>query len=710
MIRLAARLAVSGGRESLLRLVLTAIGVALGTTLLLLACAADPAIRAHQRHEAWQSTTSDPDGDGDPLLWQLRDDAVDGREMEVLHVAADGPGAPVPLGLGAVPAPGEVFVSPALGSLIEAFPADRLAARFPNAPSGTIGDAYLAGPDDLVAVVGLAADDLRGPGVLEVHRIRTAPAPLGFSDFLRLILAIGAVGLLMPVLVFVSTSTRLGAARREQRFAALRLAGATPRQTNLVAAVEAGAAAAVGAVLGAGGYVLARPTAARIEIDGHRSFVADVQVPPTLLWVVLVAVPLLAVVAAMASLRRLQISPLGVARRATRPRPTAWRLAPLGLGAAGFVVTLAVAGKRAGPGVLVPVMVTFALMIYGIVAAGPWLTVLTARGIGRVGRRPSSLLASRRLEDDPSTGFRAVSGLVLAVFVASVFSGMTPALLADDRPGTGGPFGNDVLETLLPGGTSEAEVAALGLAATEAGGEWSVVIRSTAGDEPRPPEAVLRCRDVERLGLEGPACPDDGVAMITGNDGVFRRSPLSLDDLAERPPLLVVVGTDGTPRTTDLVRTAIAQTMPGAVPRLGSEVADESNRRLAQLNKLANLALALTLVIAGCGLAVAVAGGIIERRRPFALLRLAGMHLGELQRVAMLEASAPLLLIAGASAILGLGTSAVVLGLAGGIPWRVPAWDYWASLGGGLALALGVAAATLPLLGRATVPSAVRFE
>ncbi|HET6775732.1 MAG TPA: hypothetical protein VFH36_20640, partial [Acidimicrobiales bacterium] len=62
-------------------------------------------------------------------------------------------------------------------------------------------------------------------------------------------------------------------------------------------------------------------------------------------------------------------------------------------------------------------------------------------------------------------------------------------------------------------------------------------------------------------------------------------------------------------------------------------------------------------------------------------------------------------------ALLGLATSGVIVGLAGGgMPWRPPAVGYWLSLAGGLAVALGVAAATLPLLGRATAPSAVRFE
>ena len=37
-----------------------------------------------------------------------------------------------------------------------------------------------------------------------------------------------AAALLFPVLIFVGAATRLSAARREQRFAAMRLVGATP--------------------------------------------------------------------------------------------------------------------------------------------------------------------------------------------------------------------------------------------------------------------------------------------------------------------------------------------------------------------------------------------------------------------------------------------------------------------------------------------------
>ena len=59
-------------------------------------------------------------------------------------------------------------------------------------------------------------------------------------------LGVTAVALLFPVLVFIGTATRLSAARREQRFAAMRLVGATPRQISVVAAVESTVAAVAG--------------------------------------------------------------------------------------------------------------------------------------------------------------------------------------------------------------------------------------------------------------------------------------------------------------------------------------------------------------------------------------------------------------------------------------------------------------------------------
>jgi hypothetical protein len=57
------------------------------------------------------------------------------------------------------------------------------------------------------------------------------------ASTMDLILSVTILALLAPVLIFIATATRLSAARREQRFAAMRLTGATPRQITLIAAV-----------------------------------------------------------------------------------------------------------------------------------------------------------------------------------------------------------------------------------------------------------------------------------------------------------------------------------------------------------------------------------------------------------------------------------------------------------------------------------------
>ena len=58
------------------------------------------------------------------------------------------------------------------------------------------------------------------------------------------------VVLLVPSLVLVASASRLTAARRERRLAALRLAGATPAQVTKMVAAETGLAAVAGAVIG----------------------------------------------------------------------------------------------------------------------------------------------------------------------------------------------------------------------------------------------------------------------------------------------------------------------------------------------------------------------------------------------------------------------------------------------------------------------------
>jgi len=171
-----------------------------------------------------------------------------------VDLAATGPDSPVPPGIPQLPGPGEFYASPALSALLSSTPRDELADRYPGHQIGTIAGSALPGPDSLIVIIGHRPDDLStGYDAHLVTSIATA-SPSGCDgngckvvgtdgNGMSLILSIVAVALIFPVLILIATATRLSAARREQRFAAMRLVGATPRQVSVISAVESGAAA-----------------------------------------------------------------------------------------------------------------------------------------------------------------------------------------------------------------------------------------------------------------------------------------------------------------------------------------------------------------------------------------------------------------------------------------------------------------------------------
>ncbi len=116
----------------------------------------------------------------------------------------------------------------------------------------------------------------------------------------------------------------------------------------------------------------------------------------------------------------------------------------------------------------------------------------------------------------------------------------------------------------------------------------------------------------------------------------------------------------------------------------------------------------ISLVIAGCSLAVSVAGGLTDRKRPFSLLRLTGAPLATLRRVVSLESAVPLLVIAVVS--IGLGFLAAQLFVQTQFHYwlQPPGIGYYLIVAAGLAASLGVIASTLPLLTRITGPETAR--
>ncbi len=339
MIGLGLRLVLSGGREAVTRFLVLAAAVALGVGLLLTAVAATNAVTTWNNSHAWHwnGTVSVPAGPAAgiaPLWWHPSGDTFDGRQISRFDVAATGPLSPVPPGIPRDPGPGQYYASPALAALLRATPADQLAGRYPGRLAGTIGDAALSSPDSLVIIIGHTPGQLAGTqGSVQVTSIATTvpgrfdarvnrkglhymPANAGVESVsIDLILSVVALAMLAPVLIFIATATRLSAARREERFAAMRLVGATRKQVSLLAATESTAAAILGVAAGFGIFLLLRAPVAGIPFLGEPFFPADMSLSLRDILAVALGVPVAAAVAARLALRRGHISPLGVARR-----------------------------------------------------------------------------------------------------------------------------------------------------------------------------------------------------------------------------------------------------------------------------------------------------------------------------------------------------------------------------------------------------------
>src|SRR5580693_9347319 len=369
-----------------------AAAVAVGVALLLGVLAEFHAFQANASQPCWSCTQGASVPRTLPTHGELWNNSVDfyqGQTINRLDVAALGPDAPVPPGVTHLPPAGDYYASPALAMLLRTVAAGELGARFPGKMIGTIGQAGLDGAGDLAVYIGHSPAQLsKIPGTQWVRSINRGPAQEVFSPFFRIAFGIGVLAVVFPMLVLISTATRLAADRREERFAALRLVGGTPGDIRIVASVEAVISAFLGAMLGTVIFLLVRPALAGAALAGTQYFESDLTPTSWGYLGMLVGVPVVAAIAALLSLRRVQISPLGVSRRAKRKPPTFWRLSVLVIGVGVYVYGLDktsrnTIGVAAYPGLL--------LTMIGIVIAGPWLTAQAARLFGRLAGGSSAL-------------------------------------------------------------------------------------------------------------------------------------------------------------------------------------------------------------------------------------------------------------------------------------------------------------------------------
>jgi hypothetical protein len=245
---------------------------------------------------------------------------------------------------------------------------------------------------------------------------------------------------------------------------------------------------------------------------------------------------------------------------------------------------------------------------------------------------------------------------------------------------------------------------------------------------------VVSCSVMRQLAAFGRCAPGLAAVRISDEQLIYGSNPRNTTKpfvshanpaYAKSPstlPLQAVLVRVNDGVTLERVRTYLAVHAPPQVPpgpggsptppRTFGETIAIRFKRAAVAQKLFDYAVALTILVAGCSLAVSVAGGLVDRKRPFTLLRVGGTSLSTLSRAVLLEAIIPLsaAVVAAAGIAYGMSATAVVRLAPPGTAIPGLTSTYYATLGAGLAIALAVIAATLPLLGGLTTPANVRFE
>ncbi|TDB78353.1 ABC transporter permease [Micromonospora sp. KC723] len=606
-IALTWKLARTGGRRGWQGQLLAAAAAAISVLILLLLLAVYLGAGTRGDHAAWRTPSPDPRG---TAVQALSTTFVRGTPVTVVQLAQlpDRPATAPPPGLTDFSQPGEVYLSPALAALIRELPAGQLAGRFPRPASyHTIGRAGLASPDELIAVIG------RTPADPAISSLPESDAGLGLtaravvSGFARTAAnpgslfafdqtgALMAVGLLVvPVLVLAAASGRLGAARREQRLAGLRLAGATPRQILAMTGAEAFAVGAAGAMAGAAAYGLLLPLVARVPYGVGAWYPGDLWVGPAYLIAMIVLIAGVIAVSAMSALRRVAMAPLGVARQADPQRTRTARLVVF-LVAAGYIGVRASQGNLGIGGTL-----TLMLLCYGAyLTLGPWVVDRLGRIIGRFARRPAMLLAARRLSDDPRGAWRTVSGLVLAGFVAGFCSVAQLGAIGASYPG-------QVAVQVTP-----AE-----------GGQTVEDLAAQARDRLRAAGLIATVQ----------ADPDDSLLWDSG----------------------IVAQITGGPAEIDTALTVLTGLVPGVAPYTQDLGNADITMTVRQLGQVGFAALLLGFLTAATSAGLTAAATVLDRRRTYRLLRLAGTPLALLNRARTWETAVPLVILAGGTTALGV--------------------------------------------------------
>ena len=136
-----------------------------------------------------------------------------------------------------------------------------------------------------------------------------------------------------------------------------------------------------------------------------------------------VGVAALALVSALLTLRKVAITPMGVTARQGAAMPGKWRVALFVVALVFGFAMLNNMNLVAGAGVAVAYGVVFAIiggcfMLLNVI--GSWVIAAVAKSRAHRPKSAATMIAMRRILDNPKRAWRNVSGIALAVFIAGI--------------------------------------------------------------------------------------------------------------------------------------------------------------------------------------------------------------------------------------------------------------------------------------------------
>lgn len=258
-------------------------------------------------------------------------------------------------------------------------------------------------------------------GLLTFIRRFDAPANPAMEQELYVALAWFATALLLvPAATMGGAAARLGLSRRAVDLARLRLIGVTPLVARGACVVQTCCHATVGVVAGSLLYALTLPAWSLVTFQQARLLASEMWVGPVVMIGAGAAMVALASVSSWIAMRAAAITALGVARN-SEPRKVPVIPVVLSLG---LLLVWLIGGSRLlglNDTVATTALVAFTAATLALTnVVGTWTVGIFGRIIARMARSPQTLLAGRRLVDDPRAVWRSYGSLPLVAFVAGV--------------------------------------------------------------------------------------------------------------------------------------------------------------------------------------------------------------------------------------------------------------------------------------------------